>query len=87
MVNSTWTRGHVSDIWKTPDLHTVYPPCDVTEFTKLPLSSNKQKHIVSVAQFRPEKDHQLQVNNVVLIYIDFLDANYCLNGQVDAKLV
>ena len=61
MVNSSWTRGHVADIWKSTDIHTVYPPCDVTEFTKLPLNSNKHKHIISVGQFRPEKDHQLQV--------------------------
>lgn len=62
MVNSTWTRGHVEKIWGQSSIHTVYPPCDVIEFAKLPLEfSNKQKHIVSVGQFRPEKDHQLQV--------------------------
>lgn len=62
MVNSSWTRSHVSDIWKSPVIHTVYPPCDVTEFSKLPLGANKNRHVVSVGQFRPEKDHQLQVS-------------------------
>ena len=61
MVNSSWTRGHIIDIWGSSLIHTVYPPCDVTEFAKLPLNEDKQKHVVSVAQFRPEKDHQLQV--------------------------
>ena len=40
MVNSSWTRGHVADIWKSTDIHTVYPPCDVTEFGCCPDGRN-----------------------------------------------
>jgi len=61
MVNSSWTRGHVKDIWRCPEISTVYPPCDVSEFCKIPEETEKQKHIISVGQFRPEKDHTLQV--------------------------
>ncbi|XP_067941776.1 GDP-Man:Man(3)GlcNAc(2)-PP-Dol alpha-1,2-mannosyltransferase-like [Watersipora subatra] len=61
MVNSSWTMGHIADIWSCSTAHIVYPPCDVTEFMKLPLSENKLKQIISVAQFRPEKDHKLQI--------------------------
>ena len=42
----------------------VYPPCDTKSLLELPLwDDTRQKHhnIVSVAQFRPEKDHPLQI--------------------------
>ncbi len=73
MVNSTWTRGHIVSLWKQPSMtHTVYPPCDTDEFLRLPLqddTNNEQHTIVSVAQFRPEKDHPLQLR----AFKEFLD--------------
>ncbi|KAG7088173.1 hypothetical protein E1B28_012192 [Marasmius oreades] len=38
----------------------VYPPCDTREMAKFPLT-NREKVIVSVAQFRPEKEHATQL--------------------------
>jgi alpha-1,2-mannosyltransferase len=38
----------------------VYPPCDTSEFEKLPLEG-RGRIIVSLAQFRPEKDHRAQL--------------------------
>ncbi|XP_077984444.1 GDP-Man:Man(3)GlcNAc(2)-PP-Dol alpha-1,2-mannosyltransferase-like [Glandiceps talaboti] len=71
MVNSTWTQGHVLELWKAKDRTSiVYPPCDTEEFLKLPLvdDSNKKEHtIVSIAQFRPEKDHRLQIKAFQLL--------------------
>ncbi|XP_019621446.1 PREDICTED: GDP-Man:Man(3)GlcNAc(2)-PP-Dol alpha-1,2-mannosyltransferase-like isoform X1 [Branchiostoma belcheri] len=65
MVNSSWTHGHIVSIWGTREgTYKVYPPCDVKEFMDLPMKSDagKAQHsIVSVAQFRPEKDHPLQL--------------------------
>ena len=63
MVNSSWTRDHILAIWNAPSVTTViYPPCDTTEFLKLSLArKSKPKTIVSIAQFRPEKDHPLQI--------------------------
>jgi len=65
MVNSTWTFNHIRALWQATDrTHIVYPPCDTSEFLQLPLdgATGKTKHcIVSVAQFRPEKDHALQL--------------------------
>ena len=67
MVNSTWTFGHIKSLWKAPGKTTiVYPPCDVSQFTKIPLTSkqdNEVRYILSVAQFRPEKDHTLQLTS------------------------
>lgn len=45
----------------------VYPPCDTTELQRLPLD-RKLKHLflVSVNQFRPEKNHRLQLQAFAL---------------------
>ena len=65
MVNSSWTEGHINTIWKCPlRTHRVYPPCDVEHLKKLPLLSDEEKkgfRIVSIGQFRPEKDHPLML--------------------------
>lgn len=69
MVNSTWTLGHILALWRAPNRTSViYPPCDVQAFLEVPLEEEEDKDdgrkchsIVSVAQFRPEKDHQLQI--------------------------
>uniref|UniRef100_A0A3B5R6A0 GDP-Man:Man(3)GlcNAc(2)-PP-Dol alpha-1,2-mannosyltransferase n=1 Tax=Xiphophorus maculatus TaxID=8083 RepID=A0A3B5R6A0_XIPMA len=58
MVNSTWTLGHILALWRCPSrTSVVYPPCDVRAFLDVP----KCHSIVSVGQFRPEKDHPLQI--------------------------
>ncbi|KAF8766849.1 GDP-Man:Man(3)GlcNAc(2)-PP-Dol alpha-1,2-mannosyltransferase-like [Argiope bruennichi] len=63
MVNSSWTRNHILELWKKPQFtFTVYPPCDVPEFNRIPLEIHDGKtRIVSIAQFRPEKNHELQI--------------------------
>ncbi|XP_071499973.1 GDP-Man:Man(3)GlcNAc(2)-PP-Dol alpha-1,2-mannosyltransferase-like [Diadema antillarum] len=67
MVNSSWTYGHIKDIWGVPDRTSiVYPPCDTKEFTSLKIIPDEEKEtkiVASVAQFRPEKDHALQVKS------------------------
>ncbi|PSC69622.1 GDP-Man:Man(3) c(2)-PP-Dol alpha-1,2-mannosyltransferase [Micractinium conductrix] len=63
MVNSSWTRRHIAALWwqwRRPQR--VYPPCDTRALQALPLDRRlKRIYIVSVAQFRPEKDHALQL--------------------------
>ena len=68
MVNSSWTRGHIDTLWKAESYtYTVYPPCDTRQFLALPLkehtSTDGTQNIVSIAQFRPEKDHPLQIKS------------------------
>lgn len=68
MVNSTWTRNHIESLWNTR-VHVVFPPCDVESFNmiyekRLSRKSNKSSgslNAISIAQFRPEKNHQLQI--------------------------
>lgn len=32
--NSSWTRGHMDELWNKPDseITTIYPPCDTSTF-------------------------------------------------------
>ncbi|KAI9007038.1 hypothetical protein CLU79DRAFT_778985 [Phycomyces nitens] len=62
MVNSTWTKGHIDQLWNT-NAQIVYPPCDTDRLNELPLQ-DRLPMIVSVAQFRPEKDHSMQLKAV-----------------------
>ncbi|NWU90311.1 ALG11 mannosyltransferase, partial [Upupa epops] len=65
MVNSSWTLNHILALWRAGACTSVvYPPCDVQTFLDIPLEEEKStaEHcIVSVSQFRPEKDHPLQI--------------------------
>lgn len=65
MVNSTWTFNHILDLWKCSERTSiVYPPCDVQTFLDISLEVEQERKghsIVSIGQFRPEKDHPLQI--------------------------
>jgi alpha-1,2-mannosyltransferase len=61
MVNSSWTRGHIADIWGvSPVPHLVFPPCNTDNLRSIPLDDRRQL-IISLGQFRPEKNHSLQI--------------------------
>ncbi len=63
MVNSSWTARHIRQLWwKLEEPHRIFPPCLTADLQQLPLD-RKLKHLslVSVAQFRPEKDHPMQL--------------------------
>ncbi|KAM0428991.1 hypothetical protein ACHAPT_006795 [Fusarium lateritium] len=72
MTNSTWTQGHIQSLWgpyrihksKTDPIVVVYPPTAVREMEQeVEVSEESEKRrekaIVYLAQFRPEKNHQL----------------------------
>ncbi|PIA18007.1 UDP-Glycosyltransferase/glycogen phosphorylase [Coemansia reversa NRRL 1564] len=61
MTNSSWTHAHIVDLFGKPRMtKVVYPPCDTNVLAKFPLSG-RRPIIMSLAQFRPEKNHRLQV--------------------------
>ncbi|EPS61953.1 hypothetical protein M569_12841, partial [Genlisea aurea] len=69
MVNSTWTESHIRKIWRMPaaGIKRVYPPCDTSSLQVLPLRRPLDPaKIISVAQFRPEKMHPLQLEAFAL---------------------
>ena len=69
MVNSTWTYNHINGMWKIPlKTSVVYPPCDTARLQKIGVGVNaggvprpRQRIVLSIGQFRPEKDHKLQL--------------------------
>jgi alpha-1,2-mannosyltransferase len=64
MTNSSWTNDHIRSIWRRGDTTVVFPPCGIARFVEaIPsiAAATRQDVIVSVGQFRPEKDHPLQV--------------------------
>lgn len=65
MVNSTFTSEHLTNLWNRP-MHIVYPPCDVNHLKNIPRSDKvpEKIRILSLAQFRPEKDHPLQLQSL-----------------------
>jgi len=75
LTNSTWTQTHIESLWgprrqqrnRQHKIAVVYPPCavsDIEEAVELSEESEKkrEKCIVYIAQFRPEKNHQLILN-------------------------
>jgi len=68
LVNSSWTQGHITSLWGLPRRTArLYPPCDTEALQILPLE-RRESLIVSVAQFRPEKNHPLQLEALSLLF-------------------
>ncbi|OLN92047.1 GDP-Man:Man(3)GlcNAc(2)-PP-Dol alpha-1,2-mannosyltransferase [Colletotrichum chlorophyti] len=94
MTNSTWTQSHVQKLWgpyrqaksRTNPIAVNYPPCAVEELEEAVEVSEasekkREKAIVYIAQFRPEKNHQL----IIRSFAEFLKTNS--EAAKDAKLV
>ena len=66
-------QGHIDELWGYPGslgdvessgAHVVFPPCNTEGFRDAELDPQgraARRMVVSVAQFRPEKDHRLQL--------------------------
>ncbi|XP_042474522.1 GDP-Man:Man(3)GlcNAc(2)-PP-Dol alpha-1,2-mannosyltransferase-like [Zingiber officinale] len=69
MVNSSWTKSHIEKLWRIPQhIKRVYPPCDTSSLQMLPLERSVENPVfISVAQFRPEKAHTLQLEAFALV--------------------
>ncbi len=72
MTNSTWTQSHIKSLWepyrikrgKKEAIEVVFPPVAVEEVTKaveVSAASEKKRgpYLLYIAQFRPEKNHQI----------------------------
>ncbi|KAH8678350.1 hypothetical protein BX600DRAFT_409325 [Xylariales sp. PMI_506] len=94
MTNSTWTQGHIQKLWgprratrqRQQPIAVVYPPCAVRELEKqieVSEESEKQreKALLYIAQFRPEKNHTLILNS----FAEFVNTGS--EASKDAKLV
>ncbi|KAK0613750.1 hypothetical protein B0T14DRAFT_284298 [Immersiella caudata] len=83
MTNSTWTQGHIQRLWgllrekshKSNPIAVVYPPVAVRELEQAVEVSaaselKREKVILYIAQFRPEKNHQL----IVQAFAEFVNS-------------
>ncbi len=73
VANGTWTRNHLEQLMNGSSagksaskggrapVQIVYPPCDTRSLAKFPLDSQGRRGMVSLAQFRPEKEHATQL--------------------------
>lgn len=69
VANGTWTQNHLNSLIlacsATPShpryVQTVYPPCDTASLVCFELQGRSKMQLVSLAQFRPEKEHAVQV--------------------------
>lgn len=83
LVNSSWTHGHIVSLWRKPKVTTiVYPPCNTADLEENPLEGRAEK-VVSVAQYRPEKNHALQLT----AFARFLSDNPQFAGKVELVLI
>ncbi|EJT79359.1 hypothetical protein GGTG_04443 [Gaeumannomyces tritici R3-111a-1] len=94
MTNSTWTQAHIQKLWgprrskntKATQIAVVYPPVAVSELEQdVEVSSKSEeargKVLVYIAQFRPEKNHQL----IIQAFAEFFKAGS--ETAKDSKLV
>lgn len=58
LANSSWTRSHLQ--WNCR-IDIMYPPCKTKDLEAFPLNNRKKGVMLSVGQFRPEKNHILQI--------------------------
>jgi alpha-1,2-mannosyltransferase len=74
MTNSSWTQAHITQLWgpwrhskkraDKDEISVVFPPVAVEELqSQIEISAqseaNRRPHLIYIAQFRPEKNHQL----------------------------
>lgn len=74
MVNSKWTAAHIRALWAREPV-VVYPPCPTADLRDLPLDG-RDRLVVSIAQFRPEKNHELQLR----AFADACESSNALSG-------
>jgi len=60
MVNSSWTEEHIRQIWGRLPAK-VFPPCDTSHLAHITRQAGDEVRVLSLGQFRPEKDHPLQI--------------------------
>lgn len=96
MTNSSWTQAHIKSLWgpyrtrrsKTTDhdIDVVFPPVAVEELeSEIDVSEESEKqrgpYIIYIAQFRPEKNHQL----ILGAFAAFMNSNPQLLSYPDQR--
>jgi alpha-1,2-mannosyltransferase len=94
MTNSSWTQKHIQQLWgprrqsSQPPIAVVYPPVAVSELQRevdvSPASDQRrEKMLLYIAQFRPEKNHQL----ILQAFAEFVKSSEYTKAADGARLV
>lgn len=62
--SSLSTKTNIESIWGASNVHVIYPPYDIKQFLEMPLFDHNEQTIqtiISVGNFREEKNHELQI--------------------------
>lgn len=88
--NGSWTQNHLNQLVlgskatqgpsNSRHVEVVYPPCDTGSMSKFSLSNRDAFSIVSLAQFRPEKEHSTQLKIVAQLLKVRRDAGHSTSG-------
>lgn len=70
IVNSKWTAAHIDALWGCKS-RVVYPAVDTRTLEAIPLGPGREPLCISVAQFRPEKDHELQIRAFAMFCLEW----------------
>ncbi|KAK9459166.1 uncharacterized protein V1516DRAFT_681146 [Lipomyces oligophaga] len=75
MANGVWTYRHIHSVWwinrlfskihdrsKKLDYVILYPPCATDELVRFDVSAPRRPVVLSIAQFRPEKRHEIIIS-------------------------
>lgn len=78
-----FTKRHIEQLWPTIDIKLCYPPTALDNFIELKSNAedlfeeSNEVNILSLGQFRPEKNHACQLETLQLLKRDG-DAKFCL---------
>lgn len=68
IANSSWTYNHLRALWWNENIVTLYPPClKGNESCASDDDKRDDRLIVSLGQFRPEKNHELQLEALAIV--------------------
>ena len=90
--NSNWTTSRIMDVWRRKDIQVLYPPAAIGN-PIIPIEEHERRKvaIVSLAQFRPEKNQELQVRVFSRVLKSFPNAVFWMMGGCrnadDEKLI
>lgn len=80
MTNSSWTNNHMQHMWwynhKAEHIKIVYPPCGTQALSEIAMSeetSARSPNIVYIAQFRPEKRHDIVLREFNKFYKEYTE--------------
>lgn len=69
ITNSTWTNNHMKQIWTACTPRIIYPPCSTEKLIVKDKTWKRKNQAVVIAQFRPEKRHDL----ILRSFAEFLE--------------